>query len=424
MTIRVNGERLWQSLRDMAQFGAIPKDGVTRLALSEEDRLARNQLRIWAQEAGCSVRIDQMGNMFLRREGARPDLPPVVTGSHVDSQPNGGRFDGIYGVLAGLEALRTLNDQQITTERAIEVINWTNEEGARFAPAMIASGVFAGVFDLPYGLSRADAQGVTIGQALQQIGYAGEHPVGGTPIHAAFELHIEQGPVLEAEQVQIGVVTHAQGQRWYELTIVGFSAHAGTTPMDRRRDALLGFARTVEAVNRIGLDFMPDARATVGMAQITPNSRNVVPGKVFFSVEFRHPQEVVLEQMEQQLFAAVAAVNGDGLAASAERIFQYPPVSFSAGCIASVRQAAQRLGYSYRDIVSGAGHDACYLSRVAPTAMIFIPCVDGISHNELENITPAWSTAGANVLLHALIDQAGVQFSNRNTAAGSGACRH
>ncbi|CAI0914206.1 Zn-dependent hydrolase [Serratia grimesii] len=403
MTQRVNGERLWQSLRDMAQFGAIPKDGVTRLALSEEDRLARDQLRDWALEAGCSVRVDRMGNMFLRREGSRPELAPVITGSHVDSQPKGGRFDGIYGVLAGLEVIRTLNDHQIITERAIEVVNWTNEEGARFAPAMISSGVFAGVFDLAYGLSRSDDQGVSIGEALQQIGYAGEHPVGNMPIHAAFELHIEQGPILEAENIEIGVVTTAQGQRWYELEITGFSAHAGTTPMDRRRDALLGFAAMVIAVNNVGKDFMPDARATVGMAQITPNSRNVVPGKVFFSVEFRHPQEAVLEQMELRLLAAVAKIGSDGLSAHAERIFQYQPIRFDQGCIDSVRQAAQTLGYSHRDMVSGAGHDACYLSRVAPTAMIFIPCVDGISHNELENISSEWSTAGANVLLNALL---------------------
>ncbi|CAI2790164.1 N-carbamoyl-L-amino acid hydrolase [Serratia grimesii] len=403
MTQRVNGERLWQSLRDMAQFGAIPKDGVTRLALSEEDRLARDQLRDWALEAGCSVRVDRMGNMFLRREGSRPELAPVITGSHVDSQPKGGRFDGIYGVLAGLEVIRTLNDHQIITERAVEVVNWTNEEGARFAPAMISSGVFAGVFDLAYGLSRSDDQGVSIGEALQQIGYAGEHPVGNMPIHAAFELHIEQGPILEAENIEIGVVTTAQGQRWYELEITGFSAHAGTTPMDRRRDALLGFAAMVIAVNNIGKDFMPDARATIGMAQITPNSRNVVPGKVFFSVEFRHPQEAVLEQMELRLLAAVAKIGSDGLSAHAERIFQYQPIRFDQGCIDSVRQAAQTLGYSHRDMVSGAGHDACYLNRVAPTAMIFIPCVDGISHNELENISSEWSTAGANVLLNALL---------------------
>ncbi|WP_413741871.1 M20 family metallo-hydrolase [Sodalis sp. RH15] len=403
----VNGERLWQTLQIMSGFGAIAKDGVCRLALSEEDRLARDCLKNWALGAGCRVRVDRMGNMFLRREGTRPELPAVVTGSHMDSQPNGGRFDGVYGVLAGLEALRTLNDTHIQTERAIEVINWTNEEGARFAPAMIASGVFAGVFDLQFGHSRRDQNGVTLLEALRQIGYEGEHPVGGFPIHAAFELHIEQGPILEAENRQIGIVTAAQGQRWFEAEIVGFSAHAGTTPMDKRRDALLGFARMVEEVNRIGRTFMPDGRATVGMAQISPNSRNVVPGRVFFSIEFRHPDETVLEQMECLLREAINIVNNGELEAVVKRIFDYPPVKFDQSCIASIRDAVKALGYSHRDMVSGAGHDACYLNESAPTAMIFIPCVDGISHNEDENIHPHWATAGANVLINALLDKAG-----------------
>ncbi len=404
--ITVNGERLWQTLVTMSRFGAIANDGVCRLALGEEDRLARDCLKGWALDAGCRVRVDRMGNMFLRREGTRPELPAVVTGSHVDSQPNGGRFDGVYGVLAGLEAIRTLNDARIQTERAIEVINWTNEEGARFAPAMIASGVFAGVFDLRYGHSRQDQDGVTILEALRQIGYEGEHPVGGFPIHAAFELHIEQGPVLEAENRQIGIVTAAQGQRWFEAEILGFSAHAGTTPMDKRRDALLGFARMAEEVNRIGRAFMPDGRATIGMAHITPNSRNVIPGRVFFSVEFRHPHQAILERMECRLREAIGAVGG-GLTAGVNRIFEYPPVLFDEGCIVSARNAAAALGYSHRDMVSGAGHDACYLNRVAPTAMIFIPCVDGISHNEAENIHPDWAAAGANVLLNAVLDKAG-----------------
>jgi len=405
--ITVNGERLWHSLTVMSRFGAIAHDGVNRLALSEEDRQARDCLKQWALEAGCRVRIDPMGNMFMRREGTRPELPAVVTGSHLDSQPNGGRFDGAYGVLAGLEAIRALNDAQIQTEHAIELINWTNEEGARFAPAMIASGVFAGVFDLAYGHSRQDQDGVSIQQALRRIGYRGEYPMGGLAIHAAFELHIEQGPILEAEDRLIGIVTAAQGQRWFEATIVGFSAHAGTTPMDKRRNALLGFARMVNAVNDIGLAFMPDGRATVGMAQIAPNSRNVVPGRVFFSVEFRHPDEAVLEQMEQRLRQAIAGINDGVLTAAVNRIFAYPPVTFDRGCIAGVRQAVAALGYSHREMVSGAGHDACYLSAVAPTSLIFIPCVDGVSHNEAENIYPHWATAGANVLLNALLEKAG-----------------
>lgn len=405
--IIVNGERLWHTLTVMSRFGAIAHGGVTRLALGEEDRQARDCLSRWALDAGCQVRIDRMGNMFLRREGTRPELPAVVTGSHLDSQPKGGRFDGVYGVMAGLEAIRALNDAQIQTERAIEVINWTNEEGARFAPAMIASGVFAGIFDLAYGHSRTDHDGVSILQALRQIGYEGERPMGSLAIHAAFELHIEQGPILEAENRLIGIVTAAQGQRWFEATIVGFSAHAGTTPMDKRRDALLGFARMVNAVNDIGRAFMPDGRATVGMAQITPNSRNVVPGQVFFSVEFRHPDEAILEQMEQRLRQAIDGVNNGALTAEVNRIFAYPPVTFDENCIAGVRNAVAALGYSHREMVSGAGHDACYLSAVAPTAMIFIPCVDGVSHNEAENIDPQWATAGANVLVNALLAKAG-----------------
>jgi len=406
LPLQINGERLWQSLADMAQFGAIPHQGVCRLALSEEDKQARDCLRQWAEQAGCTVRVDRMGNMFLRREGRRPELAPVVTGSHVDSQPNGGRFDGIYGVLAGLEAIRTLNDANIETERAIEVINWTNEEGARFAPAMLSSGVFAGIYDLQFAYSRQDQQGITLLQALQDIGYAGEHPVGGFPIHAAFELHIEQGPILEAEGLQIGVVTAAQGQRWYSVQVNGFSAHAGTTPMDRRRDALVGFAQLVLAIQQIGQAFAPDGRATVGRAALSPNSPNIVPGQVTFNVEFRHPQEAVLALMEQRLKEALTLLADSDLTTHLEPIFDYPPVNFDAGCISAVRKAVDALGYRHRDMVSGAGHDACYLNETAPTAMIFIPCVDGISHNEAEDISAEWATAGANVLVNALLETA------------------
>ncbi|WAH55818.1 Zn-dependent hydrolase [Pseudomonas silvicola] len=401
---QVNGERLWQTLMDMAQHGATANGGVSRLALSEEDRLGRELFVRWAEEAGCQVRVDAMGNIFARREGRHPQLAPVVTGSHGDSQPAGGKFDGIYGVLAGLEVVRSLNDHGIQTDRSIEVVNWTNEEGSRFAPAMIASGVYAGVFDLEYGLSRVDANGVTLGQALAQIGYAGEHPCQVTPIHAAFELHIEQGPILEAQGITIGVVTGAQGQRWYEVELTGRSAHAGTTPMDHRLDALLGFARVVEAVNGLGLAQGAEGRATVGMANVYPNSRNVVPGRVFFSVEFRHPDEAVLAVLDGQLREAVQGIaDGIGLRWQVEQIFQYAPIAFDADCVATVRAACEELGLSHRSMISGAGHDACYLNRVAPTAMIFVPCVDGLSHNEAEHIHPHWATAGADVLLHAIL---------------------
>jgi N-carbamoyl-L-amino-acid hydrolase len=401
---RVNGERLWDSLMEMAQIGGTPKGGVSRLALTDEDRRGRDLFVAWCTAAGCSIRVDAMGNIFARRAGRHDHLAPVLTGSHGDSQPAGGKFDGIYGVLAGLEVLRTLNDLGIETDRPIEVVNWTNEEGSRFAPAMISSGVYAGVFDLEYGLSREDKAGVTIGQALQQIGYAGPHPVGGQAVHAAYELHIEQGPILEAQDLTIGVVTGAQGQRWYEVELCGRSAHAGTTPMDHRLDALLGFARVVEAVNQIGLAQGAEGRATVGMANIFPNSRNVVPGRVFFSVEFRHPDEAVLAVQDQQLHEAVARIaEGIGLQASVKQIFQYAPIAFDKDCVDVVQAAAQALGYSHRRMISGAGHDACYLNQVAPTAMIFVPCVDGLSHNEAEEIHPHWSTAGADVLLQAIL---------------------
>ncbi|NMY97963.1 allantoate amidohydrolase [Pseudomonas proteolytica] len=401
---RVNGERLWDSLMEMAQIGGTPKGGVSRLALTDEDRRGRDLFVAWCTAAGCSIRVDAMGNIFARRPGRLDHLAPVLTGSHGDSQPAGGKFDGIYGVLAGLEVLRTLNDLGIETDRPIEVVNWTNEEGSRFAPAMISSGVYAGVFDLEYGLSREDKAGVSIGQALQQIGYAGPHPVGGQAVHAAYELHIEQGPILEAQDLTIGVVTGAQGQRWYEVELSGRSAHAGTTPMDHRLDALLGFARVVEAVNQIGLAQGAEGRATVGMANIFPNSRNVVPGRVFFSVEFRHPDETVLGVQDQQLHEAVARIaEGIGLQASVKQIFQYAPIAFDQDCVDVVQTAAAALGYSHRRMISGAGHDACYLNQVAPTAMIFVPCVDGLSHNEAEEIHPHWSTAGADVLLQAIL---------------------
>jgi len=404
---KVNGERLWASLMEMAQIGATPAGGVSRLALTELDRQGRDLFVRWAEDAGCSVRIDAMGNIFARRAGLQDHLAPVVTGSHGDSQPAGGKFDGIYGVLAGIEVLRSLNELGIHCQRPIEVINWTNEEGSRFAPAMIASGVFAGVYDLDYGLSRSDAEGITIGQALHDIGYAGPHPVGGQPIHAAFELHIEQGPILEAAGIDIGVVTGAQGQRWYEIELRGRSAHAGTTPMDHRLDAGLGMARVMELVHSLGLAEGEQGRATVGWANLYPNSRNVVPGRAVFSVEFRHPDEAALEALEAALYSGVQGIAQTlGLGQEVRRIFQYAPIAFDADCIDKVAQATDAHGYTRKHMISGAGHDACYLSRVAPTAMIFVPCVDGFSHNEAEHIHPHWCEAGANVLLGAVLAKA------------------
>jgi N-carbamoyl-L-amino-acid hydrolase len=405
--LSVDGRRLWDSLMEMAQIGATPKGGVCRLALTDLDRQGRDLFVRWAREAGCTISVDQMGNVYARRAGRDDTLTPVITGSHADSQPTGGKFDGIYGVLGGLEVIRTLNDHGIATDRPIEVVIWTNEEGSRFAPAMVSSGVFAGVFSLEYGLSRADVDGKTMGEELQRIGYAGDQPVG-KPIHAAFELHIEQGPILEAEGKTIGVVTHAQGQRWYEVVFTGQESHAGPTPMPRRKDALVAAARVIDAVNRIGHAHAPFACATVGMLQVHPNSRNVIPGRVFFTIDIRHPEDAVLAQMDAEVRAAIADIaTGTRVEVTRlEQIFYYKPVTFDADCVASVRAATQRFGYSHRDMVSGAGHDACYLAQVAPTSMVFVPCVDGISHNEIEDATPEWIEAGANVLLHAMLGRA------------------
>jgi N-carbamoyl-L-amino-acid hydrolase len=310
-------------------------------------------------------------------------------------------------VLGALEVIRSLNDLNIKTRRPIEVANWTNEEGSRYAPAMISSGVFAGAYTKDFAYSRVDADGKKLGDELERIGYKGEEPVGGRPIHAFFELHIEQGPILEDESIDVGIVTHGQGQRWYEIRLTGFESHAGSTPMPRRKDALLGAARIVELVNRIGLANAPLAVSTVGMLNPYPNSRNVIPGEVFMTCEFRHPIDATLSAMDEALKEGVdEIIKKIGLTCDLKQVFYYPPVPFDEGCVSAVRRAAKHLGLSHRDIVSGAGHDACYLARVAPTSMIFTPCVDGVSHNESEDIKPEWATAGANVLMHAVLEKA------------------
>ncbi|PLZ04018.1 Zn-dependent hydrolase [Burkholderia sp. WAC0059] len=409
VSLRVDGARLWASLERMAQIGATARGGVCRLALTELDRLSRDLFVEWATGAGCTIRVDRMGNIFARRAGRDAHAAPVLTGSHADTQPTGGRYDGIYGVLGALEVVRALNDAAVVTGRPIDVVVWTNEEGSRFAPAMVASGVFAGVYPLEYGLSRADASGTTIGEALAQIGYDGPEPVGGFPVHAAYELHIEQGAILERAGKTIGVVTAGQGQRWYEITLDGVDSHAGTTPMELRRDALLGAARMIDFVDGLGRRYAPHGRATVGMIEARPNSRNTVPGQCFFTAEVRHPDAAVLAEMDAALRAQLETVaRGIGLGHSIEQIFEYPSVPFAPVCVEAVRTAAQMLGLSHADIISGAGHDACHLARIAPTGMIFVPCVDGLSHNETEAITPEWAEAGANVLLHAVLASSGV----------------
>ena len=408
--LSIDGDRLWNSIMEIAKIGPTEKGGSRRLALTDLDREARDVFVAWCKDAGCTISVDQMGNIFARRPGTDPDAAAVMTGSHLDTQPTGGRFDGVYGVLAGLEVIRTLNDLGTETERPIDVVVWTNEEGSRFAPSMIASGVYAGQFTLEHGLSRPDPDGLTIGEELQRIGYAGDEEVGARDVHAYFEAHIEQGPILEAEDKTIGVVTGAQGQRWYEVTLTGVESHAGPTPMDRRKDALLGAARLVELVNRIGLANPPNACATVGMIDAYPNSRNVIPGRVFLTIDFRHPDADVLAQMDADMRAGLDEIaSGIGLELEIDQIMDLDPVGFDETCVGAVRQAAEAQSYSLRDIISGAGHDACNIAAVAPTSMIFIPCIDGISHNEIEDAKPEWITAGGQVLLGAMLELAGVK---------------
>src|ERR1700731_32917 len=416
--LQVNGERMWASLMELAQIGATPKGGVCRLAASDLDGQARRLFIGWCDAAGCTVRVDKIGNIFARRPCRDPTLPPIMTGSHLDTQPTGGKFDGAYGVMAALELVRTLNDLGYETLAPIEIVAWTNEEGSRFSPAMVGSGVFAGVFDLAEGLARPDTvPGVPLGAELERIGFAGGEPVGGRPVAAYFEAHIEQGPILEAAQKPIGIVTGAQGQRWYEITVTGQEAHAGPTPMPRRRDALVGAARMIDAVNRIGHAHAPYACATVGFVQVSPNSRNTIPGRVFFTVEFRHPEDAVLRAMDRELRdACAAAAATQNLDAEVKEFWYFPPPPFDPDLVASVRHAAEEQGYPHQDIISGAGHDAVYLACVAPTAMIFVPCVGGISHNEIEDAKPEDLTAGCNVLLNAVLDRAAASSTGEDQA--------
>jgi N-carbamoyl-L-amino-acid hydrolase len=405
--LKINGDRLWDSLMEMAKIGATEKGGVCRLALTDLDRQARDLFVKWCKEAGCTIRIDKMGNVFARRPGKDNSLAPVMTGSHIDSQPTGGKFDGVYGVLCGLEVIRSLNDMKYETLRPIEAAIWTNEEGSRFAPAMVASGVFAGVFDLDYGLTRADQDGKTMGEELKRIGYAGDDEVGGRPVHAFFEAHIEQGPILEAEKKKIGIVQGAQGQRWFEVVFTGQEAHAGPTPMKVRKDALVGAAHVIGAINRIGHDNQPFACATVGMINSSPKSRNVIPGKVFFTIDLRHPDDKILSKMAAEAKAACKeAAKKNSLEMDFKEIWYSPPVKFDANCVAAVKKGAEELGFDNLDIISGAGHDACYMNRVAPTAMVFIPCEGGISHNEIENATKEDCRDGCDVLLRAMVERA------------------
>lgn len=401
--LHINSKRLQTWLADFATIGATPNGGVHRLTLTDLDKQARDLFVSLAKKAGCSIKIDAMGNIFARRSGEDNRLSPVLIGSHIDSQPLGGKYDGIYGVLAALEVVYSLNDHNIKTDRPIDVVSWTNEEGSRFAPAMIGSAVFSGLTTLQDGWSCRDSEGNTIKQELEKIGYAGNDNFSNYKIHASLELHIEQGPILENHNELIGIVTGALGQKWYDVEFTGMASHAGTTPMEVRQDALLGLAEAVLEVNTIGKNEKPEGRATVGMVKITPNSRNVVSDKAWFSVEFRHPSEKGLQRMDQQLSEKIHQIAEKlNLTYSIRPILSFPPLSFDKTCIEVVRKVAQNLNYPHRTMVSGAGHDSCNISKIAPTSMIFIPCIKGISHNEKEEIKPEWMSAGANVLLNAV----------------------
>lgn len=402
--LRVDGQRLWDSIMAMAEIGPGQHGGSCRLALTDEDREGRDLFVGWCRDIGCSIDIDDMGNIFARRDGRNNDLPPIVAGSHLDTQPHGGRFDGIYGVLAGLEALRTLHQHNVTTEAPLEVVVWTNEEGSRFAPAMIASGVYAGLFEKDYAWARSDSDGNTIGGELQRIGYKGDTACGEHAIGALLEAHIEQGPILEAERKQVGVVVGGQGQRWYDLRIRGRDSHAGSTPMPGRRDALVAAADIISMVHDLALDFAPQAVATVGEMSVFPNSRNTIPGEVFLTIDIRNPDENRLAEMARELRVCVTdCIDKHELDFDLDEIWDKPPVRFDADCIAAVETASRELGYSHQQIVSGAGHDACQVCLVAPTSMIFVPCAGGLSHNEAESAEPEDLEAGCNVLLHAML---------------------
>ncbi len=404
MTADVNKDRLWNSLMTLAEIGGTPKGGVRRIALSEEDRRARDLFCDWAKDAGCDIRVDSIGNIFARRPGRNPDAAPIATGSHIDSQPAGGKFDGAFGVMAGLEVVRALNDAGIETEAPIEVVDWTDEEGARFAAGCIGSGVFSGHRDLDKALKLADADGVTVAEALQNIGYAGSEPAGASRFGAYFEAHIEQGPILEAEGLPVGAVLGAQGQRCFLMTVEGVDGHAGTLPMAKRQDSFVGTAKMTVALSELASTYDPPAVITVGHVRVMPNSRNTIPGKTVFTIDSRHPDAETLERMEADVRRICAEIaKADGLTLDIEVVTRAEPIVFNADCVEAVRDACRKRQIRFMDIHSGAGHDACKVASVAPAGMIFVPCVDGISHNEFEDARAEDLALGTQVLLDSML---------------------
>jgi beta-ureidopropionase / N-carbamoyl-L-amino-acid hydrolase len=407
--LRINSARLWDSLNEMALIGPGVAGGCNRQTLTDADGEGRHLFQRWCEAAGMTMGVDTMGNMFATRPGTEPEALPVYMGSHLDTQPTGGRYDGVLGVLGALEVVRSMNDLGLKTRRPIVVTNWTNEEGARFAPAMLASGVFAGIHTEDYAKSRRDMDGKQFGEELARIGWVGDEPTGARKMHAMLELHIEQGPILEAEGRTIGVVTHGQGLWWLEITLTGKDAHTGSTPMHLRVNAGLGMARITERVHQIAMSHQPNAVGAVGQVKVFPNSRNVIPGKVIFTVDIRSPEQGKLDAMRAEVERAAHAVAAElRLGCSIEAVGHFDPVTFDPALVGIVRGAAERLGHSHMDIVSGAGHDACWINRIAPTVMIMCPCVDGLSHNEAEEISPEWAAAGTDVLLHAALEVAEV----------------
>jgi N-carbamoyl-L-amino-acid hydrolase len=405
--LRVNPDRLWDSIHEMAEIGPGVAGGNNRQALTDADGEGRALFRKWCEAAGGTVKVDRIGTMFAEFPGTEPDLLPVYVGSHLDTQPTGGRYDGVLGVLGGLEVIRTLRDLGLKTRRPIVVTNWTNEEGTRFAPAMLASGVFAGVVDLDWAYDRRDAKGLRLGDELERIGWMGDEEVGARRIHAYFELHIEQGPILEAEGKEVGVVTHGQGLRWLQCTVTGKGQHTGSTPMRMRRNAGRALAQITELVHEIAMKYQPAALGAIGHIDVHPNSRNIIPEKVVFTVDFRSHKLPVLEAMLTELQAVAPRICEDlGCTLETELVSFFDPPAFDETLVARVRSAAERLGYSHMDIISGAGHDACWVNRMAPSVMIMTPCVDGLSHNEAEDISKEWAAAGTDVLLHAVLETA------------------
>ena len=405
--LRINSDRLWETIHAMAEIGPGIAGGSNRQTVTDEDGEGRKLFQKWCEDAGCTMGVDQMGNMFMTRPGTDADALPVYVGSHLDTQPTGGRYDGVLGVLAGLEIVRSLNDLGIKTKHPIVITNWTNEEGTRYAPAMMASGVFAGILEQEEIYNHEDAEGKKFGDELERIGWKGDEETGARKMHAFFELHIEQGPILEAEGKDIGVVTHGQGLSWTQITLLGKDSHTGSTPMPMRKNAGLGMARILQMVDEIAWSHKPDAVGAAGHIDVYPNSRNVIPGKVVFTVDLRSPNLATIEDMEARLDKGAREICADmGLGIEIEKVGGFDPVEFDEKCVTAVRNAAERLGYSHRDIVSGAGHDACWINRMAPTAMIMCPCVDGLSHNEAEDISQEWARAGADVLFHAVVETA------------------